>query len=527
MLSRRALLRSTAAFAVTGPAIVWAERVLAAGNGLRFGPAHPFSFDQLSARAKRLADGPYVPPPHPAPEIVKRLDYESLGKIHFRSEDALFDNGPGTYPATFFHLGKFYQKSVRIYAVEGGSAREIRYSPDYFEMPTDSPARSMPQDAGFAGFRLQESRRRHDWKTHDWVAFAGASYFRAIGALEQYGLSARGIAINVATPTGEEFPDFTEFYIQAGNGEDDPVMVYALLRGPSVTGAYRFALQRTDGVVMEIENRLFLRHDVMRLGIAPLSSMMWFAEYNRPFLIDWRPEVHDSDGLAMWTGVGERIWRPLNNPPRVMTSSFLDENPRGFGFMQRDRSFEHYLDGVHYERRPSVWIEPLDGWGPGSVQLVEIPTDDEINDNVTCFWVPKGPAAGGNTYRFRYRLHWLAGNPYPLRDLAHTVATRIGRGGQPGKPRPKGVQKFVVEFAGDSLDDLSDGAVPVARISASRGEVSYVFVERVPGTKRWRAQFDVAAEGKEPLGLRLYLAHAGAPLTETWLYQHFPQLMPW
>ncbi|MEX2643130.1 MAG: glucan biosynthesis protein D [Acetobacterales bacterium] len=526
MLDRRALLRSTAAGALVA-ALMPLGRPALAQQRLAFGPSRPFSFDRLVEGARRLSEQPYQARPVPAPEVVEQIDYEALHKIRFDPDNALFADGPGLYPATFFHLGKFFRKPVRMYAVQEGEARELRYSADYFEMPDDSPARRMPDNAGFAGFRLQETRRRDDWQTHDWIAFLGASYFRAIGALEQYGLSARGIALDVATPGGEEFPDFTDFYIEPGGDDGGPAQVYAMLDGPSVAGAYRFTLHRGEGVVTEVENRLFMRRGVTRFGIAPLSSMMWYAEYNRPFLVDWRPEVHDSGGLELWTGAGERIYRPLNNPPRVMASSFLDNNPRGFGFMQRDREFTHYLDGVRYERRPSVWIEPIGDWGPGSVQLVEIPTDDEIHDNVTCFWVPEAETRAGDNFHFHYRLHWQADNPYPAPRLARTVATRIGRGGQAGRPRPDGVTKFVVEFEGEALDALGEDAEPQANIAAGRGEVSYVYVERMPGMKRWRAHFDVQAKGTEPVELRLFVSEGTEPLSETWLFQHFPQLMPW
>ena len=521
MLHRRDFLAALAA-ALAAPGLA-----RAADRDPRFGPWQPFSYEGLAEEARRMAGEPYRPRTRPAPEVVERIDYEALGHIRFRPDEALFASGPGRYPATFFHLGRFQPTPVAIHVVEDGRAAEFRYAPDFFEMPADSPARRMPEGAGFAGFRLQEARDRDDWRTQDWVAFLGASYFRAIGSLGQYGLSARGIAIDVATPTGEEFPDFTRFYIDPAGGPDDAVTVYALLDGPSIAGAYRIVLRRGEGVVTDVENRLFMRRGVTRLGIAPLSSMMWYAQHNRPFMTDWRPEVHDSDSLELWTGAGERIWRPLNNPPRVITSSFLDADPRGFGFMQRDREFGHYLDGVRYERRPSVWIEPLDSWGEGSVQLVEIPTDDEIHDNVTAFWVPAGAAEAGDSYRFRYRLHWQGDHPQPAPDLARTVATRIGRGGAPGRPRPPGVQKFVVEFAGDRIANLPADAGPKVNVSASRGETSLVFAEPVPGTPRWRAVFDVAATGPEPVELRLFLSLDGAPLTETWLYQHLPELMPW
>lgn len=492
--------------------------------GLNFGPPAAFGFDALVERARKAAGKAYVPPFKPAPDIVKKINYDVHGKIRFKPDRALDAEGPSAFPATFFHLGEFFQSSVRMHQVSGGKAREILYSPDYFDMPADSIARKLPKNSGFAGFRFQEWRRRTDWKTQDWLAFLGASYFRAIGALNQYGLSARGIAVNTTAPgVSEEFPDFTEFYIDGASSETDAAVVYALLDGPSVSGAYRFACKRTTGVVMDVEAAIFMRKTVNQLGVAPLTSMFWFSEYDRGFRVDWRPEVHDSDGLALWTGSSERIFRPLNNPTRTVTSSFFDKGPKGFGLLQRDRVFDHYLDGVNYDRRPSLWVEPLSDFGEGSVQLVEIPTNDEIHDNIVAFWAPSAAPTAGTAYRFKYRLHWLADEPYPEANLARVVATRIGRGGRPGQPRPKGVTKFVVEFAGKALDSLPKDGKPAAKITASRGEISYVFVEPVPNVKRWRAQFDVAATGTEPVELRLYLAAGDLTLSETWLYQLEPR----
>lgn len=493
----------------------------AAREGLKLGAAKPFSFEALVERAREMAATAYTPPYRPAPPIVAQIDYGAHGEIRFRRDSALFASSPGIYPVTFFHLGRYFPSRVAMHVVEGKTARKVRYSSEYFDMPKDSVARRLPPDAGFAGFRLHESLRRADWQTQDWVAFLGASYFRAIGALGQYGISARGIAVDTAMPTPEEFPEFVEIYIAPAMAEDEPVLVYALLDGPSITGAYRFAIQRTEGVMMEIDKRLFVRQAMSRLGIAPLTSMFWYAEYNRECPVDWRPEVHDSDGLALWTSSGERLWRPLNNPPRTITSSFLDSNPRGFGLLQRDRNFDHYLDGVHYERRPSLWVEPLDDWGRGAVQLVEIPTDDEIHDNIAAFWVPEDPVRAGAAYTFRYRLHWLADEPYPPAN-ARTVATRTGRGGEPGKPRPEGVSKFIVEFAGGPLENVEPEAQPEAVISASRGELSSGFAEPVPSTKRWRVQFDLTVRGSEPIEVRAYLRFGDRAISETWLYQYHP-----
>jgi glucans biosynthesis protein len=275
---------------------------------------------------------------------------------------------------------------------------------------------------------------------------------------------------------------------------------------------------------MDVECALFARKDIAQLGIAPLTSMFWFAEYNRPDRLDWRPEVHDSDGLVIYNGAGERIMRPLNSPTRVITSSFVDKSPKGFGLMQRDRNVENYLDGVNYDLRPSLWVEPLSDFGEGAVTLVEIPTDDEIHDNIVAFWTPKAKVTAGSALRYRYKLYWQGDHPFPPENFATVFATRMGRGGEPGKPRPKGVTKFVVEFTGKVLENLAKTDKLTAKISATRGTISYVFVEPVPRTKRHRAQFDLTVTGTEPVELRLYLEKNGKQaVSETWLYQYEPR----
>jgi glucans biosynthesis protein len=495
-----------------------------AATAMKLGPAVPFSFDGLKAMARRMAGEPYAGPARPSPDIVGKINYEAWGKIKFNMDHALFADGPGRFPVSFFHLGMFFQKAVEMHVVDRGGARQIIYDQSYFEMPGDSIARKLPQGAGFAGLRIQEARDGAlDWRKNDWVAFLGADYFRAIGELYQYGLSARAVALDVAVAgKPEEFPDFTKFYIdgaEAGNS----LTIYALLEGASIAGACRFVLSRGKGVTMDIDQTLFLRGDVARFGLAPLTSMYWFSETKKETGIDWRPEVHDSDGLALWMGSGERAWRPLNNAPRIITSSFADDNPRGFGLLQRDRNFDHYEDGVYYDRRPSLWVEPKGAWGKGAVQLVEIPTDDEIHDNIVAMWVPEKAAAAGSSMTLSYRLHWAADEPFPT-GLARCVATRFGNGGQPGQPRPKGVRKFMVEFKGPPLEALPFGVKPEAVLWASRGTFSYIFTEAVPDdvAGHWRAQFDLTVAGADPVELRLYLRAGEKTLSETWLYQYHP-----
>ena len=496
----------------------------------------PFSYDALVERARSMADTAYQPPALPAPEVVQQIDYARHGELVFDTQRAPFSGQPDTeasggYPLVFFPLGKYAPKGVHMFMVDRGEAVEIPYSADFFDMPADNPARQLPADAGFAGFRLQEWHTAEDWVKQDWVAFQGASYFRSIGADGQYGQSARGIAIDPAVAgKPEEFPDFSEFYIEQQDDAtpDTPVTVHALLNGPSVTGAYRFkmtrGLDRSTPVVMDVEARIFLREDVDRLGLLPLTSMFWFGEYGAQRLKDWRPEVHDSDGLAIWTGSGERIWRPLNNPDATRVSAFADENPKGFGLMQRDRNFDHYQDGVFYDRRPSVWVEPLKPLGKGSVQLLEIPTDDEIHDNIGAFWVPDGKASKGTEYDLHYRLHWQDLSPVPATNIAQTIATRIGRGGQPGHERPDNVYNFTVEFdRPEVMQQIPYGVFPEVKVSTSAGIVSRTFARPVPNGNVWRASFDLELEPDQVADLRMYMELDGKPLTETWLYQFKPE----
>ena len=489
---------------------------LARGAEPHLGPPEPFDFERLRALAEALAAQPHVEPEPEHAEILEAIDYDAHQTIRFRPERALWAGEPGRLPVQFFHLHRYAQLPVTIHVVEDGQARELLYQSDDF---TVGSKLELPEGLGFAGFRVMDGPNL----ATDWLAYQGASYFRTSGSLGQYGLSARGLAIDTAMPWAEEFPRFSQFWLEPVAGADDRIVVYALLEGPSVAGAYRFDWQHGDGAVVDVQAELFCRTDIARLGIAPLTSMFWFGESNRHQATDWRPEIHDSDGLALWTGTGERIWRPLENPPRVQTSVFIDRDPKGFGLLQRDRAFADYEDdGVFYDRRPSVWVEPLGDWGAGAVQLVEIPTDDEIHDNIVAYWVPAAEVKAGAAWSFRYRLHWHAEEPHPP-TVARILHTRTGRGGVPGQPRPEGVRKFVIDFAGGPLEDLDRDAEVELVIAASRGRIDNPYALQIVGSQRWRAVFDLTASGAEPVELRGFLRLGERTLSETWLYQHWPR----
>ena len=491
----------------------------ALGAALAVADARPFNFQSLQDEARRLASAPFIPSPKRDADVLSAIDFDAYQRIRFRKEKALWADAPERFPVQMFHLGRYFQEPVALHVVENGIARRIVYSPDFFSLPGNHPAARLPRDLGFAGFRVMVPG-----DDRDWLSFLGSSYFRSAGELGQYGLSVRGIAINTGGSQPEEFPRFTAFWLE--QAVENELLIYALLDGPSVAGAYRFICRKAAGVVMDIKASLYARSDIAKMGLAPLTSMFWYSEANRHQGHDWRPEIHDSDGLALWTGMRERIWRPLNNPPSVRTSTFFDTAPRGFGLLQRDRYFHNYEDdGAFYNLRPSLWVEPLASWGEGRIELVEIPTDDEIYDNIVAYWVPKEPVRRGSAHEYDYRLHWLADEPFPA-GVARVVATRIGRGGIPGQPRPAGVRKFVIDFAGGDLHRLGKEDDVRAVTTAARGRIDNVYVLPVVGTQTWRASFDLDVEGSEAVDLRCFLDRNGTSLSETWLFQYVPFRYP-
>jgi len=493
------------------------------------GAARPFDFARLRALARERAKAPPTEPRDERPPQLRSLDYDRYRQIVFRRDHALWHDRPLAFQAQFFHLGLFFRQKVRIFEVADGQAREIAYDPAMFDYGDNRFEPPLPEDLGFAGFRLHF----HTDFRFDMVAFQGASYFRAVDGRNQYGMSARGLAVDTGLPRPEEFPAFTRFWLQRPRPEQTVITVYALLESPSVTGAYRFLIAPGGSTVMEVEAWLYPRRPIERLGIAPLTSMFQCGENDRRVCDDWRPEIHDSDGLALWTGRGERIWRPLVNPSRVRVSSFLDENPRGFGLLQRDQQFDNYQDiGARYHLRPGVWVEPLEDWGRGAVMLVEIPTPDETFDNIVAFWNPERPVQVGEERVLRYRMTWGA-SPAPAVDLARVLATRIGKGGVVGQPRPPRTRKFVIDFAGGSLPLLAEDAPVVPVVGASHGEIlgnagagerrpGVPASFRLPGTRIWRTVFDYRWQETRPVDLRLYLRLGPQALSETWLYQWDP-----
>lgn len=520
-MKRRDALKAATVCTVAGlaPTPLWADTVDTVG------PARLFDFAVLKGMARGLAAAPYQPVPERLPKTLEKLGYDQYQAIRFRPAHALWHGSGLDFQIQFAHLGLYFKQPVHMYEVVAGQAREIAYDPAMFaygDSGVDGAA--LPPDTGFAGFRIQFHT---DWQT-DIAAFLGASYFRAIGASKQYGLSARGLAIDTGLERPEEFPLFKAFWFAQPAPGETTLTLYALLDSASIAGAYRFTITPGAELMMAIDAALYPRKAIERLGIAPGTSMFWCGENDKLACDDIRPEIHDSDGLSLWTGVGEWIWRPLNNPGVLRVNSYLDDNPRGFGLMQRDRNFDHYQDdGAWYNRRPSLWVEPRSDWGKGAVQLVEIPTRDETFDNIVAFWNPAQKPQPGEERLLSYRLYW-GSQPPAQSPLARVVATRIGQGGVVGQKHSHYSRRFEIDFRGDGIERIPTAAGVEPVITVSRGRVELPSARPLFDAPEhaigYRTIFDLAPtdDSTEPINMRLYLRLNGKPLTETWLYQWTP-----
>ena len=467
-----------------------------------------FTFDSVVAIARQLASSRTALPPEHVPAWLERLGAGQYRGIEFDPRADVWGRAPGEFRLEPLLVGFNFRTAVNLSVIDGARMRSVVATASMFRFPGVPPPIRPDHALPLSGFRLQthlNSWRRWD----DFLQFQGASYFRAIARGEVFGLSARGLAIDTAEPSGEEFPAFTRFWIERPRPRSRKIVIYALLESRSATGAYRFVV--TPGIVtdMDVAVTLFPRRVIHAYGIAPLSSMFLFDSSDRGLRDDYRPAVADSDGLAITTNVGEHVWRPLANPVKLQISSFTTEAPRGFGLVQRARQLCEFEDlRAHYELRPSTWVVPERGFGPGAVELIEIPSARETNDNIVAFFHPNEPLRPGHPAHFEYRLSWLADPPLP-KGFGEVVATRSGASAD-GKRR-----LFAIDFAGtgDRITGLQ------VAVSASTGAVSNVRLDPNPAIHGFRASFEFAPKRRELSELRLQVTRAGRPVAETWLYR--------
>lgn len=474
--------------------------------------AQAFDFAQVRAKAEQLSKAAYAAPQAPVPEALRALKERGYRQIRFRGDQALWHAEEQPFRIVFSHLGWLYQHPVAVNLVDGAEVLTVPYRQDMFDFGEDGFAKDLPDDLGFAGFRVHHSLA--DPAHYPEIAsFDGSSRFRFVGHGQVYGAAARALAIDTATSNGEEIPQFREFWLKRPTPDAAEMTIYAILDSPGLSAAYQFVFRPGAVATMDVRAVLFPRRTIEKLGIAPLSSMFLFGEGGRRGFDDYRPEVHDSDGLLIYNGRGEWLWRPLANHPSLQISAFLDENPRGFGLLQRDRDPQDYQDlGAEYERRPSLWVEPIGDWGPGWVELVEIPSDRETNNNIIAFWVRKGGVEAGTSIEVGYRIHAQLDQP-PRPPLGRAVATRIGAGSAPDSRR------FVVDFSGGPLADLGREVTLDAVLKAHAGEVGKPQLAFNPGTGGRRVMFDLFPNGEELCEMSCSLRRGEETMTETWLYR--------
>lgn len=478
-----------------------------------------FDFQDVIRRARELAAAPYDTASPALPEALNKLDFDAWRDIRFRLDKAFLGANGSQFQLQLFHLGHLYRRPVTINIIRDGIAAPIPYSANLFDYGRTKIDKPLPVNLGFAGFRLHYPLNKP--KVFDEViAFLGASYFRFLGRDQHYGMSARALAVEAGT-TNEEFPFFREFWIETPEPSADQAVIYALLDGPSVTGAYRFDLYPGAVTAIEVSAEIYPRKPDVKFGLAPLTSMFFIGENDHRYNGDFRFELHDSDGLLIHSGTGEWIWRPLRNPVAPELSAYLDKDLRGFGLLQRDRDFDHYQDlDLAYEMRPSLWAEPRGNWGEGRVELFELPTGHEANDNIVASFVPKEPLAAGKAFPYAYRLAagldftQLSPNGRVL-NTYQTVAAALGA----AEPPAPGSRRFIIDFTGGDLSYyLAEPQLVEVVPSTSQGTILRSFIMPNTHTKGFRAIIDVQLEPGQSTDLRAFLRTGPRALTETWTF---------
>ena len=481
--------------------------------------ASSFAFGTVQNQAIALAKQNYradVSPP--LPQSLKDLDYAHFRMIRFRADQALWRDS-GLFQIRPVHRGFQYDRKVSINLVENGEVREIAYDPAQFDFGDNKLPSDFDKSLGFAGLTLDFPLDRPD-EFREFALFLGASYFRLLGRGQRYGASARCLAIDTAGPEGEEFPTLTTFWLERPAPDATTVTLYALLDSKSAAGAYKFVFSPGMRTRLDVEGVLYPRLDIRKLGLAPVNSMFLHGKPgNRPFA-DIRPEAHDSDAILLHRGNGEWLSRPLLNPRLLRISDFFDEQPKGFGLVQREADFRQYQDPIkHFEIRPGLWVEPEGDWASGMVELIEIPSDDEINDNIVAYWVPRQPVKAGTPLSFAYHLSTLPGG-MPLPATGRCVGTRTGPLAPVDtqrEPRDRGL-RFWLDFTGGELASLPEQMPVEAIVTLSSGKAAELSCRKVE-TGVWRASFTFMPDGRKDAEMRAYLRLRNDALSETWTYR--------
>ncbi len=468
----------------------------------------PFSINVVADLARQLSKKAFVAPSRTLPDVFANLNYEQYASISSNKSAFIWANENWGFAIEPLHRGFLFNNAVKLYTVENGIVNPVRYDPKQFNFGALNVPNNLP-DLDFSGFRLHTAQGGN---IAEFAIIQGATFFQAIARGQSYGTTARALTLKPADIRGEEFPVFKAFWIERPAAGSNALVVNGLLDSESVAGSIRLTFRPGEMTIVDVELTLFPRVTIEHVGIAGMSSRFLFAPHEPRRFDDYRPAVHEANGLQMHNGRNEWLWRPLKNPDSLQISQFMDSNPKGFGLVQRTRDFELYGDDDrHFERSPSLWVEPLADWNEGVVQLIEIPSDAEINANILSYWRPKEPIKAGSEASFAYRQYW-AWTPPNKPTLASVTTIRVGKGAS-NKQR-----RFLVEFTGDNLTG------PVLEqiqpdISAKPGTANLQKIWKYPDRKTVRVVFDLDPGSENASEIRLVLMADGTPASEIWLYR--------
>lgn len=511
MLKRRDLLKLGTAGVMTMAAATSARgQTQPAPSPLAsLGDGAPFSFQAVQYAARALAQKPYAAVTAPLPDVfTSNISLDDFNAIRLRRDAYVWKDDPAGFLIEPLHRGFVFSAPVTLHVVENGTIRRLQYQAGNF----DFGKLKVPEikgDLGFSGFRIHLADMKG---LEDAAVFQGASFFRARARWQNYGLIARALAIRTAEARGEEFPFFRAFWIEKPAAGSGAIVVNALADSESAAAAFRFTIRPGDATIIDTEATLYARAAIDHVGFAPMQGTFLFGANSRRTTDDIRPAVREIEGLEMFNGHGEWLWRPVQNPDGLQISAFVDENPQGFGLMQRNREPTSYYDNEgRWETRPSLWIEPIGDWGQGTVQLVEIPSDSEMNDNIIGYWRPRGTVPAGREIEIAYRQFWCWSLPEKAR-LATVTSTRIGRASSRSR-------RILVAFEGDQFKTPLPKAQVKTELSAAPGTLSNVRTYQDTDRKSFQVVFDFDPAGAGASEMRMQLQVDGKPISETWLYR--------
>jgi glucans biosynthesis protein len=488
------------------------------------------TLDYLAKQAEARAQKPFHSPRAELPAFLSQMTYDQYREIEFRHDKALWAKEGLPFRIEFFHPGYLYQEPVHVSEFTSTTLQPVQFAQSFFNYRSLRLSSPIPADTGFAGFRILTHLNAPD-KLDELGAFQGASYFRLLGQGEVYGMSARGLALDCGEDgRPEEFPIFTDFWLGTPQQNDPVLVLYTLLDSVSCTGAYEFRIKPGPTTQAEVSAVLYFRDrtnvlaadphrkPLATVGFAPLTSMYWFGSAGERKFDDYRPEVHDSEGLLLRLENGESVWRPLVNGTALRHQKFPANGIRGFGLLQRDRNFNNYQDIFHsYQDAPSVWVEVHGNWGHGDVHLVELSTQYEGLDNVVACWSPAENPAPLQPLRLGYTLYWTKETDMTV-SSNQVVATRVGV-----NPRAQEERQFVIDF---NLPQFTSEADPptVAATCGDSGKVTETQIFRNSIEKTWRVILDVAPRPgpRQPFDVTCALKKGDQKVGETWTYHWTP-----